>query len=83
MGHHAVLGANGAIGRATLEAFAAAGLEGLAAAGLDGRPLTRATADAMDSEALTGVLAGADVVYHCVGLPYEGDLWMSVFPAIS
>jgi nucleoside-diphosphate-sugar epimerase len=75
MGYHAVLGADGAIGRATLAA--------IEAKGLDGRALTRANADAMDSEALIRVLDGAEVVYDCVGLPYNADLWTTGFPAIS
>ncbi|MCK0097288.1 NAD-dependent epimerase/dehydratase family protein [Yoonia sp. F2084L] len=75
MGYHAVLGADGAIGRATTEA--------IAANGLDGKALTRADADAMDANALTRVLSDADVVYHCVGLPYNSDLWTTGFPAIS
>lgn len=75
MGDHAVLGADGAIGRATLAA--------IADKGLDGKALTRANADAMDPEALVRVLDGAEVVYDCVGLPYNADLWTTGFPAIS
>ncbi len=75
MGYHAVLGAKGAIGRATLQAIDAKGLEGKA--------LTRAEGDALDADALAGVLSDADVVYHCVGLPYDSDLWTAGFPAIS
>ena len=75
MGYHAVLGGDGAIGRATLKA--------IKAKGLDGKALTRADADAMDADALIKVLDGADVVYNCVGLPYNSDLWTHGFPAIS
>lgn len=75
MGYHAVLGGDGAIGRATLAA--------IEAKGLDGRALTRANADALDPEALVRVLDGAEVVYECVGLPYNADLWTTGFPAIS
>lgn len=75
MGYHAVLGGDGAIGRATLAA--------IADKGLDGRGLTRANADATDPEALLRVLDGAEVVYDCVGLPYNADLWTTGFPAIS
>ncbi|PUB12394.1 NAD-dependent epimerase/dehydratase family protein [Yoonia sediminilitoris] len=75
MGYHAVLGGGGAIGRATLKA--------IEAKGLNGRALTRADADAMDPEALVRVLDGAEVVYDCVGLPYNSDLWTTGFPAIS
>ncbi len=75
MGYHAVLGADGAIGRATVAAITAKGLEA--------RALTRSDADAMDPDALIKVLDGADVVYGCVGLPYNADLWVKGFPAIS
>jgi nucleoside-diphosphate-sugar epimerase len=75
MGYHAVLGGDGAIGGATLKA--------IKANGLDGKALTRADADAMDADALIKVLDGADVVYNCVGLPYNSDLWTRGFPAIS
>jgi nucleoside-diphosphate-sugar epimerase len=75
MGYHAVLGADGAIGRATLSAIQAKGLEGKA--------LTRADADAMNADALIKVLMGVDVVYDCVGLPYNSGLWTTGFPAIS
>ncbi|MGB1005926.1 MAG: NAD-dependent epimerase/dehydratase family protein [Thalassobaculaceae bacterium] len=75
MSFHAVLGGDGAIGRATLSA--------IQAKGLDGRALTRADADAMDANALAKVLDGAAVVYNCVGLPYNSDLWTTGFPAVS
>jgi len=75
MGYHAVLGGDGAIGRATLKA--------LEVRGLKGKALTRADADAMDADALVKVLDGAEVVYDCVGLPYNSDLWTTGFPAIS
>ncbi|MEJ2258734.1 MAG: NAD-dependent epimerase/dehydratase family protein, partial [Woeseiaceae bacterium] len=75
MGYHAVLGGSGAIGSATLKA--------IQAKGLDGKSLSRADANAMDADALVKVLDGVDVVYHCVGLPYNTDLWTTGFPAIS
>lgn len=75
MGYHAILGGDGAIGRATLEA--------VKARGIDGKALTRADANAMNPEALVRVLDGAEVVYDCVGLPYNSDLWTTGFPAIS
>ncbi|SLN61643.1 NAD-dependent epimerase/dehydratase family protein [Roseisalinus antarcticus] len=75
MGFHAVLGGDGAIGRATADA--------LCAEGLDARRLTRADADATDAAALVRALDGADVVYDCVGLPYDAALWTTGFPAIS
>ncbi len=75
MGYHAVLGADGAIGRATLDAIQAKGLAG--------KSLTRADADAMDADALITVLDGVDVVYDCIGLPYNAELWTTGFPAIS
>ncbi|MBV6648997.1 MAG: NAD-dependent epimerase/dehydratase family protein [Hoeflea sp.] len=75
MGYHAVLGGDGAIGGATLQA--------IKARGLDGKALTRADADAMKADELVRVLDGADVVYNCVGLPYNSDLWTTGFPAIS
>lgn len=75
MGYHAVLGGDGAIGRATLAAIQAKGLEG--------RSLSRADADAMDPDALVRVLDGADVVYNCVGLPYDSKIWALGFPAVS
>lgn len=75
MGCHAVLGGGGAIGLATLQA--------IAAKGLDGKSLVRADADAMDSEQLFKALKDVDVVYDCVGLPYNSDLWTTGFPAIS
>jgi len=75
MGFHAVLGGEGAIGRATLDA--------IRARGLDGKALTRIDADARDANALVRVLDGADVVYNCVGLPYNSTLWTNEFPAIS
>jgi nucleoside-diphosphate-sugar epimerase len=75
MGYHAVLGGDGAIGGATLKA--------IEARGLDGRALTRADANAMNANELVKVLDGAEVVYNCVGLPYDSDLWTTGFPAIS
>lgn len=75
MGYHAVLGGSGAIGRATIEAIRAQGLEA--------RALTRADGDARNADALTRSLDGADVVYDCIGLPYDSELWMNGFPAIS
>ncbi len=75
MSIHAILGANGAIGRATAAA--------VTAKGLDARPLTRKDANAMVADELIKVLDGADVVYNCVGLPYNSDLWTKGFPAIS
>jgi len=75
MGYHAVLGGDGAIGRATMKA--------IKARGLDGKALTRTDADAMDADALTRALDGADIVYNCIGLAYNSDLWARGFPAIS
>jgi nucleoside-diphosphate-sugar epimerase len=75
MGFHAVLGGDGAIGRATVSA--------LQARDLDARALTRADADATDTAALLKVLNGAEVVYNCVGLRYNSALWTTGFPAIS
>lgn len=75
MGCHAVLGSDGAIGRATLQALKEKGLEA--------RALTRNDADAMDPDALIRALDGAAVVYDCIGLPYNSDIWTSGFPAIS
>jgi nucleoside-diphosphate-sugar epimerase len=75
MGTHYVLGGDGAIGRATLAA--------LTERGLDARALTRADADARDAAALVRVLSNADVVYSCVGLPYNAQIWAAGFPAIS
>jgi nucleoside-diphosphate-sugar epimerase len=75
MGYHAVLGGDGAIGGATLQA--------IKARGLDGKALTRADANAMKADELVRVLDGAEVVYNCVGLPYSSDLWTVGFPAIS
>lgn len=75
MGYHAVLGGDGAIGRATLDA--------IKARGLDGKALTRADANAMNADELVKVFDGAEVVYNCVGLPYNSDLWTTGFPAIS
>lgn len=75
MGVHAVLGAGGAVGRATLQA--------IEAHGLDAKALRQADADATDAEALIRVLGDADVVYHCVGLPYASALWARGFPAMS
>jgi len=75
MGYHAILGGDGAIGGATLAA--------IQARGLDGKALTRADANAMNADELVRVLDGAEVVYNCVGLPYNSDLWTTGFPAIS
>lgn len=75
MGFHAVLGGDGAIGRATVSA--------LHARDLDARALTRADADATDTAGLTRALNGADVVYNCVGMRYNSALWTTGFPAIS
>ncbi len=75
MGFHAVLGGNGAIGRATLAE--------ILARGLDARALTRSDADARDADALKKALEGAEVVYVCVGLPYNSAIWTTGFPAIS
>lgn len=75
MGTHIVLGGNGAIGAATLEA--------IRAKGLDGRAVSRTEADATDADALATALDGAEVVYHCVGLAYDARVWAAGFPAIS
>ncbi len=75
MGYHAVLGADGAIGRATLAA--------IREKGLDGKPLTRAAANAMDPDAFVKVLDDVDVVYNCIGLPYVTEIWTTGFPAIA
>lgn len=75
MGYHAILGGDGAIGGATLAA--------IQARGLDGKALTRADANAMNADELVRVLDGAEVVYNCVGLPYNSDLWTKGFPAIA
>lgn len=75
MGVHAVLGADGAIGQATVAALKSKGMEV--------KLLTRADADATKVEDLLKVLPRSSVVYDCVGLPYSSDVWASGFPAIS
>lgn len=75
IGYHAVLGANGAIGKAVLNALEAKGLEG--------RGLSSRDADARDLDQLTRALEGAEVVYTCVGLPYSHKVWAEGFPKIS
>ena len=37
----------------------------------------------MDANALVKALEGAEVVYNCVGLPYNSDLWTTGFPTIA
>ena len=61
MSIHAVLGANGAIGTATLNAIRSKNLEA--------RPLTRTEADARSAAQLIEALNGTEVVYCCIGLP--------------
>ncbi|EED31196.1 NAD-dependent epimerase/dehydratase [gamma proteobacterium NOR5-3] len=73
-GKQVVLGAGGAIARATQDALVARGLDVLA--------IGHAQADARNPAALLPYLTGATHVYLCIGLPYSAAVWERDWPAI-
>lgn len=81
---HAVLGANGVVGRETIAALRARGLAVTAVARsrgeLDG--VTPVVADLRDAASAANALTGADVAYLTVGLPYTTRAWRRDWPAI-
>ena len=75
MSVHAVIGARGAIGQATVAALSARNIESLS--------LGRAQVDARDRRQLARSLEGVECAYLCVGLPYEAKIWEDDFPRIA
>ena len=81
---HVVFGCNGPIGTALMERLAAGGREvvGVCRSGEAVAPAgARVEAgDVRDREAAARLAAGAEVVYGCVGIPYEA--WVDLWPGI-
>lgn len=72
---HAVLGAQGAVGAATVEA--------IQQAGLTAKALTSRDADVRNTKQLIRALEGVDIVYNCVGIPYDSVAWENTYPIMS
>src|SRR3954447_5015873 len=85
MGKHVIVGA-GAVGRGVATELAAAGHEVVVvsrsgrAPAVDG--VRAATVDAVDAEALTAVVRGADVLYNCAN-PSDYTKWAKEWPPLS
>ena len=83
-GKQVVFGCNGPIGVELMERLAAAGHEvvGVCRSGESAAPAgARIEAgDVRDAETSARLAAGADVVYGCVGIPYEA--WVNLWPGI-
>ncbi len=83
-GKQVVFGCNGPIGVALMERLAAEGHEvvGVCRSGESASPAgARIEAgDVRDPERAAQLAAGADVVYGCVGIPYEA--WVNLWPGI-
>lgn len=85
----AVIGARGQIGRLLVEELRRRGWAVVAierssggAAGGYAAGVERCPVDAGDVEALTRALAGCDVAYSVLGLPYRADVWEAQWPPL-
>lgn len=81
---HVVFGAGGNIGRGVVEALHARG-ERVRAVSRSGRlsvpeGVETFAADARDPDATRHAAEGADVMYHCIGMPYPK--WVSTLPTV-
>lgn len=84
MGRHVLLGGNGAVGRETAGELLRRGIEVLSfgrrrssVAGVES-----IVGDVLDPEAVRRALAGADVAYLVVGLPYRLGTWRRDWPVV-
>jgi len=81
---HVVLGAGGNIGAAVAQELAGRGkrIRGVSRSGRAGLPgsVKQVAADATDKAGLAKALKGAEVVYHCVGVPYQQ--WTKTYPEV-
>jgi nucleoside-diphosphate-sugar epimerase len=81
-----VLGANGRLGRASLEAFAAAGwrvagFSRSAPGAATGARVRHVAGDALDAEALAREVAGYDVIVNALNVPYSK--WPKMLPRLT
>ncbi len=84
MTNHAVLGANGTIGRETIAALRARGetVSAVARSVRESAGVTSVAADLRDEPSTVNALRGADVVYLTVGVPYSTKVWRRDWPLI-
>ncbi len=84
MSRHVLLGGNGAAGRETASELLQRGCEvvsfGRRRSGIAG--VESVVGDMLDADAVRHVLAGADVAYLVVGLPYRLHAWRRDWPAV-
>jgi nucleoside-diphosphate-sugar epimerase len=81
---HAVLGANGVIGRETIAALRTRGetISAVARSAPAFEGATSIAADLLDATSAMDALQGADVAYLTVGLPYTTKAWRRDWPMI-
>jgi nucleoside-diphosphate-sugar epimerase len=81
---HAVLGANGVVGRETITALRARGetVFSVARSAHEFVGVTSVIADLRDAASTMNALQGADVAYLTVGLPYTTRAWRRDWPTI-
>ena len=79
---HVVLGANGNSGKALIQHLFEKGynVEGVSRSGKGPREVKIIKANALNSSQLKVAIAGADIIYHCIGIPYSR--WSSDYPII-
>lgn len=85
---HAVIGADGQIGKLLVNELLADGKRVVAIGrAWKGQPFGDAVeyrvADAADQASLEGALAGCAVAYSTIGLPYSAKLWSQMWPVIT
>ncbi|MHA2363116.1 MAG: NAD-dependent epimerase/dehydratase family protein [Candidatus Hodarchaeales archaeon] len=79
---HVVLGVNGNSGRFVVEELLKQGFQvkGISRSGKGPDTIEIIKADALDIDQLTRAVKGANVIYHCLGLPYPD--WFDKHPVI-
>jgi len=79
---HVVLGANGNSGKALIRHLFEKGynVEGVSRSGKGPLEVKIIKANALNSSELEEAIVGADVIYHCLGIPYSK--WFSDYPII-
>ena len=80
---HTVLGANGAVGQAVINALKEKGVivKGVSRNGQIEGVIT-ANADLLDAQQTMQVVEGSGVVYLCIGLPYRTRVWATQWEAV-
>jgi nucleoside-diphosphate-sugar epimerase len=81
---HAVLGANGVVGRSTITALLEVGhaVSAVARSPHEFAGVTSVIADLRDAASTMNALQGADVAYLTVGIPYTTKAWRRDWPTI-